>query len=246
MAAQYVTNKKILLLASGIILLLSVIYFWPGRDVPEIDSGFKPHLGEWKVIEFTGHVNYVAPGSGKWCEPKTERYSPILDEELTFIKFLHIGTEPLFKNKLDSTDAGHWNETINAKGLFIFQFSFDNGEKTNKGLAAYGVPFHETEILKGLRSMEIGYWGEKSELEGKQFGTLKKDDLDNGFVVIGQEMGSTSGGGHSSFEVAGHFNGEDRIEGRWVLEDVSGDWGALKTYCPWEAKGSGTWTAVRK
>ncbi len=245
MAAQYIINKKILLLASGIILLLSAIYFWPTQDLPEIDSRLKPDLSEWKVVELTGHVDYVEPGGGKWCKPKTERYSPILDEDLTFIKFLDIGTEPLFKNKLGTADTSSWNETINAKGIFIFQFSFDNGAKTNKGIEPYGVPFHQTEVLKGLMTHEIGYWGDTSELESTQFGTLNKG-LGNGLVVIGQEISITSGGGKGSFEVVGHFKGEDRIEGRWVLEDVSGDWGALKTYCPWEANGAGTWTAVRK
>lgn len=249
MGINLFTTKKVLWMAVGFILILGAVIFGPDKGIPEIDSRIKPHLGEWKVTEMTGYVNYEETGEGRFCESKKDRFYPVIDDDLTFIKFLEGSREPTLENipkeVYDSSDIYK-----NSKGIFIFQFSFDNGGRTNKGIEPYGVTHHYTEVLKGLWTFETGYWGDPAELEHVQLGTLNNNTLgiDNNIVVIGEVRSGTSGGGKGSFLVTGQFKGEDRIEGQWVAKTVAGSWGEIKSplACPWQENGSGTWVAVRK
>lgn len=233
MAVNIFTSKKLLWLAAGCILVLGGLIFGPDKDIPRIDTGIEPHLGEWEVTEVTGFVNLVVKGGSAFCEPKNENYYPIIDNDQTFIRFFSDYADPKLKNiPREVYDTLNVLEDVN--GLFIFQFSFDHGYETNAALESFNVPYHHTKVLKGsMWTFEVGLWTEMEEFSEK------------GPYVLGEIISGNKWGGKNSVKVMGQFKGENRIEGQWVWDGVTAGPANIPE-CESESHGQGTWIAIRK
>lgn len=232
MGLYYSTGKRVIGLAIGLILIASLVVSGPDRNIHTVKSDYQPHLGEWSVIEVTGFINYKVKGGSGYCEPKNENYYPILDDDQTFIKFYINHSEPKLKNiPREVYDTLNVYEEVN--GLFIFQFSFDNGYHSNSMLESFNVPYHYTEVLRGLWTFEVGLWTEAG------------DSAEKGPYVYGEIIAGNKWGGKSSLAVVGQFKNENRIEGQWEFkENTAGPISVPE--CEGKSYGSGNWTAVRK
>jgi len=226
------TSKKLLWLAAGCILILAGVIFGPDKEIPEIEDENKMDLGGWTVTEVTGFVNYVVKGGSSWCDAKNENFYPIINDDQTFIKFVNGNAEPTLKNiPRDVFDT--LNVMDRVKGLFLFQFSFDNGYDTNMTLESFNVPYHYTEVVKGLWTFEVGLWAEVPEFRGK------------GPRVYWEIISGNKWGGKRTVVVRGQIKSENRIEGQWIWDEVTAGPGNIPE-CEGKSYGSGNLVAVRK
>ena len=235
-------NIKIYGLATVLLLVLVGIIGFIGYQ-PEADAvdNFNP-AGTWKVTEVTGSVNEKVKGGSAWCDAKDENYYPIIDDDQTYIKFIDGSKKSKLKN-IPRTVYDTLNIMKNEKGIFIFQFSFDNGPESNKVLESYRVPYHYTEIIKGLWTFEVGYWGNTKELEGTQIGKLSNAYAE-GIVAEGEIISGNKWGGRNSLRVVGHLKSDNRIEGFWVWDGNTA--GPINIpECTSKLEGSGKWVAEK-
>jgi len=242
-------NIKIYGLATVLLLVLVGIIGFIGYQ-PKAETlvdNFNP-AGTWKVTEVTGFVNETVKGGSAWCDALDENYYPIIDDDQTFIKFIEGSRKPKLK-KIPMKVFDTLNMVTNPKGIFIFQFSFDNGYETNAVLESYGVPYHYTELIKGLWTFEEGIWGNKAEF-------VYKHELDDGIshdknlindeiVAYGEIISGNKWGGRNSLKVVGHFKSDNRIEGSWIWEGNTA--GPINVPgCTSKLEGSGKWVAEKK
>lgn len=226
------TSKRVVWLATGLILVVAAVIFGTDKSAPTINSENQPDLGEWTVTEVTGFVNYVVKGGSSWCDAKNENYYPIIDDDQTFIKFVNGNAESKLNN-IPREVYDTLNIIDDVKGLFLFQFSFDNGYDTNMTLESFNVPYHYTEVIKGLWTFEVGLWAEVPELS------------DDGPYVYGETISGNKWGGKRSVKVVGQIKGENRIEGQWVWDEVTAGPGNIPE-CEGKSYGSGKWAAIKK
>jgi hypothetical protein len=225
-------GKRIYWLATGFILVVCAVIFGSDKNIPTINYENQPDLGEWKVTEFTGSINYVVAGGSSYCDKVNENYYPIVDDDQTFIKFFDGSSEPKLKNiPLEVYDT--LNLIDDVKGLFIFQFSFDNGYHSNAALESFNVPYHYTEVIRGLWTFEVGLWTEVVELAEK------------GPYVYGDIIAGNKWGGKSSLTVTGRFKSENKIEGQWEFSEVTAGPISIPE-CEGKSYGSGKWVAIKK
>lgn len=225
MGANIFTSKKVLWLATGSILILAVLIFGTDAKIPEIDTENQPNLGKWKVTMLDGSIKskLVGPIVPLMCDDFTEYiFNPVVDSEETFIKLLYRKKEPHLKDvPMEIYDT--LNVMKDEKGLFLFQFSFDNGHHSNKILEGYGEQYHKTELIKGLWSFEVGIWNKEG--------------------VRGESITGTKWGGKSSFTVVGRLVNDQRIEGQWIFEETATLPGTKN--CVTKADGEGHWVAEK-
>jgi hypothetical protein len=183
-------------------------------------------LGDWKVTMLDGSIKskLVGPAVPLMCDDFTEYvFKPVVDHEETFIKLLYRKKAHHLKDiPMEVYDT--LNVVKDEKGLFLFQFGFDNGYHTNKVLEAYGEQYHRTELIKGLWSFEVGFWNEEG--------------------VRGESITGTKWGGKSSFTAVGRFVNDQRIEGQWIFEETATLPGIKN--CVTKAYGDGHWVAEKK
>ncbi len=226
MGVNIFTSKKLLWLAAGSILILAVLIFGTDAKIPGIVAESQPNLGKWKVTMLDGSIKskLVGPAVQFMCDDFTEYvFNPVIGDEKTFVKLLYRKKEPHLKDiPMEVYDT--LNVVKDEKGLFLFQFGFDNGHHTNKVLEAYGEQYHRTELIKGLWSFEVGFWNEEG--------------------VRGESITGTKWGGKSSFTVVGRLVSDQRIEGQWTFEETATLPGTKN--CVTKAHGDGHWVAEKK
>lgn len=204
----------------------------------------RPFLqGNWEVTGVTGFIHRQVPGGSAWCDPVDEKIYPILDKDQTFIGFTNEVREPRLKDMpRDTYDT--LNRVLNPEGLFLFQFGFDNGPQGNTVLESFGAPYHHTELIMGLWTFEVGYWGDAEKLESAQTGSLDRS-LGPGIVMEGEVVSGNKWGGKGSFHVTGRLVDEHRIEGSWRFEETTAGPANIPE-CTSVSYGTGTWVAVQK
>ena len=221
------TGKRIFWLATGFLLVVAtILYSFNINTSSTVNSKNQPPLGTWKVTEFSGNISSQLdrPGVKLFCDDFTKYYYyPIIDDNKTFIKFLERSRKPRLKN-IPREVYDTLNIVHDEKGLFIFQFNFDNGFRSNKILEGFGVQYQYTELIKGLWSFEVGFWNEQG--------------------VRGETISGTKWGGKCNFGVVGRFINENRIEGQWTYEAVETLPGTKN--CVSKGEGSGRWVAIKK
>jgi len=227
------SRKKLIWLATGLVVVLAAMIFGPGKKISAIDPGIQPHLGEWEVTNLTGFVNYKVKGGSSYCESQNENYYPIIDKDQTFIRFYSSHSDPKLEN-IPREVYDTLNVMEDVEGLFIFQFSFDHGYDTNAALESFHVPYHHTKVLKGsMWTFEVGLWTEVEAFEEK------------GPYVLGEIISGSKWGGRRHVKVMGQFKGKDRIEGQWTWDEVTA--GPISVpECESRSEGQGTWVAIRK
>ena len=243
------SGKRIIWLATGFLLVVAtILYSFNINTSSTVNSKNQPQLGTWKVTEVTGFVNVVVKGGSAWCDAVNENYYPIIDDDQTFIKFIEGSRKPKLKN-IPMKVFDTLNMVTNPKGIFIFQFGFDNGYESNAVLESYGVPYHYTELIKGLWTFEEGIWGNKAEFVYKnEFdGGISHDKnlINDEIVALGTITSGNKWGGKYTVKVVGHFKGENRIEGQWEWYGVTA--GPVNIpECTSKLEGSGNWVAIKK
>lgn len=235
-------NIKIFGLVTVLLMILAgIIGFMGYQPAPDPVDNFNP-VGKWKVTEITGFINYKVPGGSAWCDAKNENYYPIIDDDQTFIKLLDGSKKPNLKN-IPMKVFDTLNMVTNPQGLFIFQFKFDNGYDGNAVLESYRVPYHYTEVIKGLWTFEIGFWGDTKNLEDELIGKYS-NSLGEGIFVYGEISGGNKWGGKATMKVVGSFKGENRIEGWWQLNEITAGPANIPE-CTAVSEGSGNWVAIK-
>ena len=240
-------NGKVYGLVTVLLLVLVGIIGFLGYQ-PDADpiSNYSPK-GTWKVIEVTGFVNEKVVGGSAWCDALNENYYPIIDDDQTFIKFIEGSRKPKLKD-IPREVYDTLNIITNPLGIFIFQFSFDNGYESNAVLESYGVPYHYTELITGLWTFEEGIWGNKREFVYKnQLDYSKANDknfIDDELVALGVIISGNKWGGKSTMKVVGSFKGENRIEGWWQWNGITAGPANIPE-CTSVSEGSGNWVAIK-
>lgn len=229
--------RTVCLPVAGFFLLIAGLGSFIEDGMPGDDIELVNLPGKWEVTRLTGSIT-IKPldNNPSWCERGEVTVYPIVDKEETFIRFTnsintHYETAMPASEDFNSLEVLMHADSTDMKGLFVFQFSFDNGHHSNSVLEARTVPFEYIEMLKGLWSATVGYWGKKGE--------------SSGIFMEGRSVTGTKWGGLGDFKVDGGLVSDNRIEGRWEwTENTAGPFPKLE--CRTTSSGSGTWVAVKR
>ncbi len=230
------TFSKVVSSAAGLLLLAAGLGSFATDSPLEDAPGLHTLPGRWEVTRLTGSYTITPLDTNpSWCEKGEVTIYPIVGNEETFIRFtdsfLINETEHIPEENIASLGLLSHLLATELQGLFVFQFSFDNGHHSNEVLEAKTIPLEYIEYIKGLWSATVGYWGKKGE--------------SSGIFIEGRSVTGTKWGGLGDFRVFGRPVSDNRIEGTWEwTENTAGPFPKME--CRTTSKGSGTWVAVRR
>lgn len=236
--------KIVLMSIAGLFLLVMSLGAFSKFKQQEDIGSWDDLPGRWEVTDITGYIHTTVPGGTLWCDKVDTFFIPIVNRERTYISFTNEVQKPKLE-KFPSAIIDTMMLVENPEGLFVYQFSFGgSSDITNDAIEAFMVPYQYIEMIKGIWSLRVGYWGEVDKLEFSKKGIINYLP-ETGIIMIGKNIDATKWGGKNEFSVFGKLVSDSRIEGTWKYEGKDG--GPIDIpECFSKSNGFGTWVAVKK